>query len=281
MRDLAQEFGASQNKVIRLLGVSKSTVYAKLRGYPPNRNSKKDRPVEVVRAITKICEERPTYGTPRVKAILKRDYKINLSRYMTYTILKEEGLLIDRNSKKRNHRDHTGRIITSKPNIRWASDITTIKCWDGTKGRLAIIIDCCDRSVIAWKFSKTMQASDLEKMFEEALLRRFSSEKPNGNGLEFLHDNGPEYIESTFQSSLKAWNVIDCRTPTYSPQSNGLCESFNGTFKRDYVYLNCLDTFEVVQNKIGDWVHDYNTYAPHSSLNMKTPYEYYNEIIAA
>ena len=281
MKDLALEFRVSQNKVIRTLGVSKSTVYSKLKGYPPNRSSKKERSREVIDAIRKICRERPSYGTPRVNAILKRDYSITLTRYMTYTMLKELGLLIDRHSKLRSRRDHTGQISVSKPNVRWASDITTIKCWDGSKGRFAVVIDCCDRSIISWKFSKTMQASDIEGMVEEAILKRFPGEIPNAKGLELLHDNGPEYIEHTLQKSLLNWNVIDCRTPTYSPQSNGLCEAFNGTFKRDYVYLNCLDSFEVVKGKINYWINDYNKFAPHSALNMKTPVELYEELKAA
>lgn len=81
--------------------------------------------------------------------------------------------------------------------------------------------------------------------------------------------------------SLKSWNIDDCNTPIYSPQSNGMCESLNGTFKRDYVYESCLDTAQTVLNQIKNWVDEYNGYAPHSALNMKTPNEFYNFKIAA
>ena len=60
-----------------------------------------------------------------------------------------------------------------------------------------------------------------------------------------------------------------------------MCEAFNGTFKRDYVYQNCLDDLETLNEQIGDWVRDYNTYAPHSALGMKTPEEYFNLKLAA
>ena len=59
-------------------------------------------------------------------------------------------------------------------------------------------------------------------------------------------------------------------------QSNGLCEAFHGTFKRDYVYENCLDTPEVVMDRLQEWFDDYNTFAPHSALGMKTPMEFFN-----
>jgi len=55
-----------------------------------------------------------------------------------------------------------------------------------------------------------------------------------------------------------------------------MCEALNGTFKRDYVYENCLDNPAVVYDQIQRWVDEYNKYAPHSALNMKTPDEFYN-----
>ena len=279
--DTSEQLDVSKNRVIKILGVSKGKIYYKPKEYPGCRKSNKKRPEEHITAIQKICSELPTYGSPRIRALLERDYGIRLTKYMTYTIMKEEGLLIDRMKYKRSFREHTGRIIVNEPNTRWASDITTIKCWDGSKGRLAVIIDCCDRSVISWKFSKHMQASDLELLLQESLIKRFGGESPNGWGVEFLHDNGPEYIEKTFQSRMKEWNVVDCRTPTYSPQSNGMCEAFNWTFKRDYVYQSCLDDFETVKEKMPKWFELYNDFAPHSGLDMKTPNEFYQQWTAA
>jgi putative transposase len=65
-----------------------------------------------------------------------------------------------------------------------------------------------------------------------------------------LYDNGFEYIEKELKKSIKQWNIIDCNTPTYSPQSNGMCEALNGTLKRDYIYKNCLDSPQIVINRL-------------------------------
>jgi len=92
--------------------------------------------------------------------------------------------------------------------------------------------------------------------------------------LQFLHDNGPEFIEKNLKVSQKSWNIVDCNKPTYSPQSNEMCEALNGTFKRDYVYESYLHNAQTVLNKIQKWVEQYNTYAPHSSLERKTPNEF-------
>jgi putative transposase len=60
-----------------------------------------------------------------------------------------------------------------------------------------------------------------------------------------------------------------------------MIEIFNGTFKRDYVYENCLDSAEYVQSIILNWMEEYNIYEPYSVLNTKTPSEYFRLKLAA
>jgi len=272
----------SLNRTIRILGVAKSSVYYQSKEYPKRQRSvRKNLQKEAKEAIVEITGKKSTYGTPRVKAILKRDYGMSVSKYMVHRYMKEEGLLITRSRTRGSSRPHTGKIAVEQSNTRWASDITSIKCWNGQKIRLAFIMDCCDRSIISWKAGLHMQACDIELMVQEALFLRFGNELPAKDQLQFLHDNGPEYIEKRLQKSLKSWIIEDCNTPTYSPQSNGMCEALNGTFKRDYVFENCLDSAQVVIDQIQNWVDEYNGFAPHSALNMKTPNEFYNFKIAA
>lgn len=272
----------SINRTIRVLGISKSTVYYKKKPYPTRKPTpRKFLEQEAKASILAITGKKATYGTPRVKAILKRDYNISLSKYMVHRFMKEEGLLITRNRTRGSSRPHTGRIAVNESNTRWASDITSIKCWNGQKLRFTYVLDCCDRSIIAWKAGFHMQACDIEIMLQEAIFNRFEDNLPEKETLQFLHDNGPEYIEKKLRKSIKQWQIEDCNTPTYSPQSNGMCEAFNGTFKRDYVYESCLDNPASVHDQIQIWVDEYNQFAPHSALNMKTPNEFYNFKLAA
>lgn len=270
----------SQNRVLAALGVSKGTLYYKRRGYPEKRTTKASQDEQAVRVLKEVAVSRPTYGCPRLRAIAKRDYGLDLTAYKVHRISTQHGLLIKTNRSRKPRREHTGKVMVERPNTRWASDITEIRLWDKTRLRFTYILDCCDRSVIAWRLSTRMWAVDIELMMQEALLSRFGAAKAS-NELEFLHDNGPEYIEKAFQESLKAWGVKDCRTPTYSPQSNGICESFNGTFKRDYVYQNCLENEAEVRQMIENAIKDYNTFAPHSALGMQTPSDYFKLQMAA
>lgn len=271
----------SINRTIKALDVAKSSIYYKPVAYPKRASSIRKEIEDKTKGYIKIITSaKATYGTPRVRAILKRDYGVEITKYMLNRYMKEEGLLIKRNRARGATRPHTGVIQVDDSNKRWASDITSIKCWNGEKIRLAIVIDCCDRSIISWRAGVHIQGCDIELMLQNALFNRFGDELPLFNKktseqLEFLHDNGPEYIEKKLKEQLEVWNIKDCNTPTYSPQSNGMCEAFNGTFKRDYVYESCLDNYQVVYDQIQGWIDEYNKYAPHSALDMKTPMEFY------
>lgn len=268
--------------MIQVLGIQRSTVFYKKKSYPKRKSPQRKVVSEELKiAIFAITKKKATYGVPRVLAILKRDYNIQETKYLVHRFMTEEGLLIKKNGRRGSNLPHTGKVAVKTSNTRWASDITSIKCWNGQKLRVAIVIDCCDRSIISWKAGAHMQACDIELMIQEALFNRFRESIPEKDKLEFLHDNGPEYIEKGLKKQLAKWNIKDCNTPTYSPQSNGICESFNGTFKRDYVYENCLDSPEIVMNRLQEWFDEYNSYAPHSALKMKTPQEFYNFKIAA
>lgn len=278
---IATDENLSINRTIKSLRVSKGTLYHKKRSYTRTRCTRRLITDTDRAAVKAICNTKPSYGAPRVRAILRRDHGCTLSYYLVRRIMREEGLLIARTDQPRNRRPHTGVIAVERSNKRWASDITAIVPWNRDKGRFTYVLDCCDRSIIAWRFERHIQACDIEQMVQEALYKRFGGTVPDGGGIEFLHDNGPEYIEHQLQKNLVSWNVKDCHTPTYSPQSNGMCESFNGTFKRDYVYQNCLENFENVKEQIEKWVEEYNTFAPHSALGMMTPIEYFNYKMAA
>ena len=88
-------------------------------------------------------------------------------------------------------------------------------------------------------------------MLREAIFRRFGETRAHAQGIEFLSDNGPEYMSHRFRPFVRALGLIPCHTPRRSPQWNGLAEAFFGSFKRNYVYQACLDTLDTVGRGAG------------------------------
>jgi hypothetical protein len=66
-------------------------------------------------------------------------------------------------------------------------------------------------------------------------------------------------------------------TTPASHESNGMAEAFVNTLKRDYVAGGDLASATRVIGQIPGWIEDYNTFAPHSSLDQKSPAEFRRE----
>lgn len=218
-----------------------------------------------------------TYGYRRVHAMLRRK-GVRCNPKTVWAVLRRNGWLsTSRRKVMKAGRRHEGQVAVPEPNRRWASDFTWIRSWDGQKGRMAVIIDCADRMILAWRFQPHIGTESMCEMVREAVFRRFGEAREKARGLEFLTDNGTEF-KRRFQGFLKEMGLVPCHTPCRSPQSNGVVESFFATFKRDYVYQNCLETREEVGKQLPGWIADYNEVAPHSSLGMKAPAQFYEEV---
>jgi len=261
----------------RALGKPRSWLYYRRRLW---RRRASKRP-EVEEALGRLVVASPvSYGYRRLHALLKRQ-GLACNPKTVWRVLRRRGWLATgrRRVELRTGRRHVGRVQVASPNRRWASDITGIRAWDGQKGRLAVMIDCADRMVLAWRFAPRITAEDLAEMLREAVFRRFGEARSRAQGIELLSDNGPEYTSKRFRPIVRAMGLIPCHTPRRSPQSNGLAEAFFGSFKRDYVYQACLETLAVVRSQVAQWIEHYNQQAPHSALGMRSPAEFYAEWI--
>ena len=239
---------------------------------------KKESDQEILDQIKPVVAARPTYGYKRVTRMVNRvRLTLNLpiiNKKRVYRIMKMNGLLLPKSEITRVHRA-TGKVMTLHPNTRWCSDCFEIKCFNGEKIYVAFILDSCDRSIISSiAKAKPIQSEDIQQLMLEAVEKRFKSTRAPRT-IEFLSDRGSIYRAYNVQSFARQLNLKSCFTAAYSPESNGMSESLVNTLKRDYVYVNdCVDAANVIK-MIPEWIKDYNEEAPHSSLKMMTPHEYY------
>jgi len=275
VRWLSRHTGASVSVVCRAVGVSRSWFYYRR---TPRRPPAGCRRPDVEATIQQILLERPaTYGYRRILGMLTRR-GLHTNWKTVWRILRRRGWLSStRQRTLRPGRLHEGQVSVPEPNRRWASDITSIKAWNGEKGRLAVIVDCADRSVVAWRWARRLPSQELQEMVREAVFRRFGHDPAQARGLEFLSDNGPEYACQQLRAVLQGFGMVVCRTPHRSPESNGLAEAFFGSFKRDYVYQGELESVEAVGLQLPGWLRDYNEVAPHSALGMQAPAQFYGD----
>ncbi len=225
--------------------------------------------------IRAIMDERATYGYRRVTAVLNRSLEgqpVNHKR--VYRIMKKNGLLLQRHTG-RPVRVHEGSIQMIRSNMRWCSDAFEIACWNAERVRVAFSMDCCDREVMSYAATTGGICGDIVRdLIAEAIEARFGAVDRVPVKIEWLSDNGPAYTARETQDFARMMGLEVCTTPYYSPESNGMAESFVKTFKRDYVHMNPLPDARTVLEQLAGWFQDYNEHHPHKGLKMKSPREY-------
>jgi putative transposase len=235
--------------------------------------------VELLAEIRSVITARASYGYRRTTAIIRRQRRAAgrqpANHKRVYRLMRQHDLLLRRHFGDRPGRVHDGKVITLASNLRWCSDCFEFRTWSGERIQVAFVLDCCDREIIA--FSATRGYVDgrmIRDLIMEAASRRFGDVRKLPHPVEWLTDNGSVYTADETVRLAESLGFRVCTTPPYSPESNGMAESFVKTFKRDYVYLADARTADEFWARLPGWFDDYNRTAPHKGLKMLSPMEY-------
>ena len=262
-------------QVCETLGVSRSGVY---KASHPRCHYVKADDRKLLPLIERILHERPSYGYRRICALINRELQERVNHKRIYRIMKQAGLLLPRH-QERPEQVHNGRIIADSSNSRWCSDVFEIKCFNGEHIQVCFILDCHDREIISYTATSGYINSDMVcDMALCGMEYRFGRVNALPEPIEWLTDNGPCYTSRKTKGFLMELGFAVCNTPPYSPESNGMAESFVKTFKRDYVYVNDRPDSLTVIAALDKWFEDYNEIHPHKGLKMMAPREYIRKL---
>jgi putative transposase len=263
------------------LGVARSNLVDQLRQPERRRRGPYHRAGddELLAEIRVITDARPTYGYRRVAALLNRARRSSgeppVNRKRVLRLMRQASLLLQPHTARRPLRAHEGTVVAPASNQRWASDGFEIPCWNGEVVRIVFAIDTHDREVMAWVATAGAGISGemVRDIMLECVERRFEAQRAP-QPVQWLADNGSAYTAGETLDFATALNLVPCFTPVRSPESNGVCEAFVKTMKRDYVRVNPRPDAISVLQQLPAWFEDYNTVHPHGGLRMQSPREF-------
>jgi transposase InsO family protein len=124
--------------------------------------------------------------------------------------MKKHGLLLQRYTGRRRPGEHDGKIITIRSNIRWCADALEFTCWNGEIVRIAFVLDCHDREVIAWLATTAgISGEMIRDMMIECGERRFGGSRAP-HKVQWLTDNGSIFAAYKTMNIALALNFEPC-----------------------------------------------------------------------
>ena len=260
--------GFSKYRASGLAGISRSMLYYDKR----EREQRFDPDLE--EKITSLIEERPSYGTRRITAMLHRQGVLSgrnrIRRHMRHLNLMH--------SSKKTYRKRVPRtLLVSRPNLMWETDFTKIYIEGDGWAYLSAHVDLCSRKIKGYLVSRMVRTAEMIQTMENALLGTFPDLKiPR---LILRSDNGSQLTSRKYDEYLKSFGVYHETIHPHTPEEDAYIESYFGHFKEDYTYSREFKNFDEFSDYM-DWaVKDYNSVRPHSSLNYLTPDEFESRIL--
>jgi len=255
--DMAYRVGT--RRACAVVGLQRSVYYYK---------STKDDRVLAPR-IREIAEIRVRYGYLRIYVLLRREgWHVNHKR--VYRIYCKEGLNLQHKRPRRRvaaaHRMKRPEV-SSIDQCR-SMDFVADNLFNGRRIRALTIVDNLSRECLAIHVDQAIKGKEVVQVMER--LRLFRDRCPE----RIQEDNGSDFISK----DLDKWAYENGVTLDFSrpakPTDNALIESFNGSFRDEYLNTNWFLSVDDAKKKVEAWRRDYNGFRPHSSLGNLTPEQF-------
>lgn len=255
------------NRQAALVGISRGNVY-----YLPRGASEADQ--RLMRRIDVLNLEHPFAGSRMLRDMLAREGLV-VGRRHVGTLMRRMGIQAlyrkpNTSKKQPGHKIYPYLLRGLKidcANQVWATDITYIPMAHGWV-YLCAIVDWASRRVLAHRVSIMMEAAFCVEALEEALGKY-------GQPDIFNSDQGSQFTSEAFTAPLLERGVQISMDGRGAWRDNVFVERLWRSIKYEEVYLHAYESVSDAKAGIARYINFYNSRRPHSSLDKKTPNEFY------
>ena len=266
-----------RRKVLRELGIAKSTYYRWLRRQ--DQQGLDDRPgggnpawnrltSQEVHDVLSTARQMPELSCRQLATWTTDNQGFSVSESTVYRILRSEGLVKSPEMRlaagKEYHRKTTG------PNQMWATDASYFRVIGWGYYYMVTVMDDYSRFILAHKLQRDMTSDSFIEVVQEAVDRTGMDQVPVTDRTKLLSDNGPGYVSRAFRDYLGMVGIKHILATPFHPQTNGKLERYHQTLKRDVNQV----PYELpadVEAAIAAFVGYYNDRRYHKALGNVTP----------
>jgi transposase InsO family protein len=247
--------GLSERRACSIVGADRKMVrYQSCR--PPE--------TELRGRLRDLVNERRRFGYRRLFILLRREGEPSgINRI--YRLYREEGLTVrKRRSRRRAVGTRAPILVEAKANARWSLDFVHDQFACGRRFRVLNIVDDVTRECLAAIPDTSISGRRVARELTVLIARR-------GEPGMIVSDHGTEFTSNAILTWSKDHRVEWHYIAPGKPMQNGYVESFNGRMRDELLNESLFFGLDHARSAIAEWVEDFNTTRPHSSLGYQTP----------
>lgn len=160
------------------------------------------------------------------------------------------------------------RFRANQPNQKWVTDVTEFNV-RGDKLYLSPVMDLYNGEIVAYETRRTPQLPLVSSMLKKALRKLGDRQTP------LLHsDQGWQYHMSAYRRQLAEHGLTQSMSRKGNCLDNAAMESFFGTLKSEFFYLNKFDSVDLLDAGLRQYIHYYNHERIKTKLKGLSPVQY-------
>jgi putative transposase len=198
-------------------------------------------------------------GHRKVWARLRVIDGIRVARKRVLRLMHEHTLMSPHRARTRADTPHDQQIITTAPNLMWATDATQIATVQDGKVWLFGVIEHWNAELLGWNVAKRGTRFEATQAVSMAVCQQFGHLSAGAaRGLALRHDHGSNFMAEHFQKQIRFWGISPSYAFVGEPETNGVIERFFRTFKEQVVHGRIYQTIDEVRDAVRTFVARYN-----------------------
>ena len=256
---MTTEHGLSAARSCRCVGLSRSAYYR-----VPEDWTVRD--AEIIAALAKLVESRPSRGFWKCRKMLRRQ-GFGWNHKRIYRVYKLMNLHLRRPARKRLPKRHRVELYVPKlPDTVWSADFMSDALINGKCFRTFNIVDDFNREALHIEIDTSITSQRLVRVFEHV-------HREHTLPQVLRTDNGPEFLGEAFTEWAKEAGMAIQYIEPGKPNQNAYIERFNRTYREEVLDQHLFLSLEDVREATYWWMLEYNEERPHDSLGDLTPQE--------
>ena len=155
-------------------------------------------------------------------------------------------------------------FLKNQANGIWACDFTVVQDWLFRQWYVFVVMELKTRRIVPTGITT----------YDEWTAQQLLEATSWGSGPKYLIRDRDKKYATCFSAVALGSGIKEVKTPYRTPQANGICERFMGSFRRECLHHVLIRDDKHVERIITEYTAYFNEERPHQGIDQRIPHYY-------